>query len=216
MEKINAELLIFDLDGTLIDSSHDIAWAANMTMKSMGYDGLDLEAIKESIGWGVKPLLEKLMPKEGPEAIEAARGRFLELYGGHLVVETYLYPGVRETIEYFLAEDKKIAIVTNKPVKLAVRILAELGMDSQFLLVLGGDSLANKKPHPEPVEKTFTSLGVSPSLSVMIGDSPIDCEAGKSAGIKTIGVTYGYRGHEELTCCDAVVDSFPGLKDVIL
>lgn len=209
-----SDLVIFDLDGTLIDSSRDIAWSANMVLHSMGYERLDMEVIKESIGWGVKNLLEKLMPEEAPESIESARLKFLDFYGGHLVVETTIYPGVVETLEYLRSSGKKMAIVTNKPHALSVAILDELKLKGYFGAVLGGDSLPNKKPHPEPVEKVLSLLGAAPSASVIVGDSPVDCEAGRSAGVGTVGVTYGFRGRRELECagCDFILDSILELK----
>lgn len=216
-ERIDASLIIFDLDGTLIDSSHDIAWSANMTLKSMGYEKLDMEVIKESIGWGVKSLLEKLMPNEAPDVIEAARKRFLEFYGGHLVVDTYVYPGVMETLLYLSGKGKRLSVITNKPVGLANSILEELGMSRFFSLVLGGDSLPNRKPHPEPLEKAMSALGVDGASSVIVGDSPIDCEAGKRAGIGTVGVTYGFRGQDELerAGCDFIIDNLTEIRSCI-
>lgn len=216
-KKIDADLIIFDLDGTLIDSSEDIAWAANKTLEFFGYSEMETDRIKEHIGWGIKPLLEKLMPNEGLVRIMEAREKFLEFYGSHLMVSTYLYPGVRETIKYLSLLDKKMAIVTNKPVRLTEMILKELGLTDCFRMVLGGDSLSNRKPHPEPVEKTVEALGAEPGRTVVVGDSPVDCEAGKAAGTSTIGVSYGFRGKEELlgAGCDLIIDRFPDLKDCL-
>lgn len=217
MEKIKTGLIIFDLDGTIIDSSEDIAWATNRTLARMGYKKLPVDRIKENIGWGVKSLLEKLMPDETPESIEAARKVFLEFYGTHLVVSTYLYPGVEETVGYFQGLGKKMAVVTNKPVKLAEEILEELKLMKYFMMVLGGDSLSNRKPHPEPVEKVMEAASVPPERTVLMGDSPMDCEAGKRAGVFTIGVTYGFRSRAELALAgfDVIIGRFTELKDVI-
>ena len=88
MKTINVDLIIFDLDGTLIDSSEDIAWAANMALSDLGHDKIDSEKVKEGIGWGVKSLLEKMMPGEGAERIEYARIKFLEYYWEHSIVST--------------------------------------------------------------------------------------------------------------------------------
>lgn len=217
MEKLDTDLIIFDLDGTLIDSSVDIAWAANRTLGVFGYRERDLPAIKEHIGWGVKPLLEKLMPEEGPDKIAEAREKFLEFYGSHLLVDTSLYPGVEDTLRYFRALDKKMAIITNKPLGLTRRILEELNIAGHFKMVLGGDSLPNKKPHPEPVEKTLNLLDARPEKTVIVGDSPVDCEAGRAAGTNTIGVSYGFRGRGELedAGCDIIIDRFGELKDYL-
>lgn len=213
--KLEIDLIIFDLDGTLIDSSEDIAWAANRTISFYGYGERDTPAIKEHIGWGVKPLLEKLMPGESPEKISEAREKFLEIYGGHLLNNTFMYPGVEATLEHFLRMDKKMAVVTNKPIGLTRRVLDELKIAGCFGMVIGGDSLPNKKPHPEPVENTLKGFAIAPSRAVMVGDSPVDCEAGKAAGTNTIGVSYGFRGRHELeeAGCAMIIDSFSELKD---
>lgn len=220
MTTIKADIIIFDLDGTLIDSSSDIAYAANRTLERMGYDGFDIERIKEDIGWGVKVLLERLMPQEPPERIMEARRSFLEFYGEHLVVDTYLYPGVAETITQFARLGKKMAIVTNKPEGLTLRLLDEMkigetNLRQYFPVVIGGDTLAVRKPSPEPVDAAIKATGGSIETAVMVGDSPVDAEAGKGAGIFTIGVTYGFRGRDELTGFDMLLDRFSDLKDVI-
>ena len=214
---MDSELIIFDLDGTLIDSSDDIAWAANRTLVYMGYNEMDLDAIKEGIGWGVKTLLQKLMPQEGPERIDDARVKFLEYYWDHLTVNTILYPGVRETIDYFKDHDKKMAIVTNKPIKFTEKILNELALKDFFLMVLGGDSLMNRKPDPEPVEKVISTLGVTKGKTVFVGDSKVDGETGKRAGIFTIGVEYGFRGRKELEEAgfDVIISEFPELTRIL-
>lgn len=217
IRKLDTDLIIFDLDGTLIDSSEDIAWCANSTLKALGKPEMPMKVIVGHIGWGVRPLLEKLMPDEPTEAINEARGLFMEIYGSRLVVKTAPYPGVRQTLEHFEAAGKKMAIVTNKPVTLAQRILEILKLDPFFKAVLGGDSLQNKKPHPEPIEKVIRDLAAKAERSVIVGDSPVDCEAGKAAGAHTIGAAYGFRSIEELieAGCDIIVGSFPELKEVI-
>ncbi len=212
------ELIIFDLDGTLIDSSEDIAVCANKTLKAMGHNELGLDEIKQGIGWGVKMLFERLMPGNSPQAIEEARGIFLGFYGEAPVVKTFAYPGVTETLNHFRRKNKKMAVVTNKPYGLAERILEELGLSESFGLVVGGDSFENKKPHPEPLERVMKSLNAHPNASVIVGDSPVDCESGKKAGMRTIGVSYGFRGATELidAGCDIIVDRFPVLKEILI
>ncbi|OGP21605.1 MAG: phosphoglycolate phosphatase [Deltaproteobacteria bacterium GWA2_55_10] len=214
---MDAELIIFDLDGTLIDSSQDIAWCANQTLVSMGYSEREAREIVGHIGWGVKPLLEKLMPGEDDARISEARLKFLDIYGSHLVVNTYLYPGVEETIGHFMRSGKKMAVVTNKPFGLAERILDIMNLKGFFQAVLGGDSLQNKKPHPEPIEKVIKDLGALPQRTVVVGDSPVDCEAGKAAGAFTIGASYGFRGRGELEAagCDVIIDDFPSLRKTL-
>lgn len=217
MAIISADLVIFDLDGTLVDSSLDIAWCANRTLSAMGHAEMDTAEIVGHIGWGVKPLLEKLMPGETPERIAEGRARFLEFYGGHLVVDTTLYPGVVDVLDHLRGQGKKMAVVTNKPAGLAGGILAVMGLEGYFRLVLGGDSLPNRKPHPEPIEKAISEFSVVPERTVMVGDSPVDCEAAKGAGALAIGAAWGFRGRAELegALCDLILDDFSSLRAVI-
>lgn len=217
MTGIAADLIIFDLDGTLIDSSQDIAWCANRTLASLGYAERDPAEIVGHIGWGVKPLLEKLMPGQAPERIAEARLKFLDFYREHLVVETTLYPGVVDILDHFTRDGKKMAIVTNKPEGLATSILDMMGLKGYFNLVLGGDSLPNRKPHPEPIEKAIKDLSAAPERTIVVGDSPVDCEAAKSAGAHAIGAAYGFRGKDELEAagCDIIINDFPALKSAI-
>lgn len=214
---IDADLIIFDLDGTLIDSSEDIACAANMTLRAMGHVEQDPESIKGNIGWGVKALLERLMPGEGPGRVEEARGKFLGFYGERLVVDTTLYPGVRKTLDRFREMGKTMAVVTNKPVRFAERILEALDLCVYFVMVVGGDSFTRRKPHPEPIEKVVAALGAAPERTVLVGDSPIDCEAGVGAGVNIVGVSYGFRGKQDLRLagCPVIVDEFQDLMGVI-
>ena len=214
---VKKELIIFDLDGTLIDSSVDIAWAANRTLVSYGLNERSVAEIRDNIGWGVKPLLERLMPGSDPMRITSARERFLEYYWGHLTVGTRLFEGVDETLKALRGMDRRLAVVTNKPVLFARKILEELGIGVYFDRVAGGDSFQNKKPHPEPLEKVIEGIGTAKDESAFVGDSAIDRETGRKAGVFTIGVSYGFRAGatiEEMGF-DAVIDRFPDLLRII-
>ena len=213
--KTQRDLIIFDLDGTLIDSSTDIAWCANEVLEYLGYERRGVEEIKKDIGWGVKPLLERLVPNEPEERISDARLKFLEIYDSHLVVDSFLYPGVIQTLEHFKGVGKKLAVVTNKPIGLSEKILKIFELDGFFMSVVGGDSFQRRKPHPEPINAVVQSAQVAPERAVMIGDSPVDCEAGKAAGLYTVGVTYGFRDRSELSLCDVLIDDMTSLMDVI-
>ncbi|MBI5893510.1 MAG: HAD-IA family hydrolase [Deltaproteobacteria bacterium] len=175
--KAEVDLIIFDLDGTLIDSSKDIAWAVNKTLKHLGFNELSYDVIKSYIGWGVKMLLEQAVPKERHEILDDARKIFLKYYEGHLLVDTHMYLGVKDILEYF--KHKKLAIVTNKPIGLTEKILDGLNISKYFQKVIGGDSVQNKKPHPEAIDIVLEELSVKPEKTIFIGDSKIDIEAGK-------------------------------------
>lgn len=215
MEK---SLMVFDLDGTLIDSVGDIAWGANRTLSALGRPEMTTGEIKASVGSGVKVLLERLMPGETTGVIEDARKRFLAFYATHLVDETRVYPGVVETLDHFRGLGKTLAIVTNKPESFAREITRLLGFSDRFAMLVGGDTFANRKPHPEPLESVLSSLGASREAAVFIGDSAIDLETGRSAGVSTIGVSYGFNGGRrelEEAGFDVVIDAFPELKSVV-
>jgi len=222
------ELVIFDLDGTLIDSSDDIAWAANKTLSELGMPEMSHTEIKARIGWGVRFLLERLLPsgtkqdEEGvtedyEDLLERARGVFLRHYGKNLTKKTRPYQGGVETLDYLMRLNKKMAVVTNKPIDFTLQILEELRLADYFEVVLGGDSLPNRKPHPEPLYEVMERLGKVPSVSLMVGDSSIDCEAARAAGVGVIGAAYGFRGREGLEGqgCAMVIDSISELKGII-
>lgn len=209
----DVELLIFDLDGTLIDSSQDIAWAVNKTLKQMEFEELSYGAIKERIGWGVKMLLQKVLPEEKHNLLEEARAIFMGYYSEHLLVKTRLYPGAAEVLKHF--KDKKLAIATNKPLNLTEKILEGLYILKYFDKVIGGDGVRNKKPAPEAIDTILRGLNIPQKKAVFIGDSMIDIAAGKEAGIATIGAAYGFRGRKELEDAGADV-IIKDIKELIL
>ncbi len=217
MESINKKLLIFDLDGTLIDSSGDIAWASNRTLDEMGHPRQDHESIKNKVGWGIQMLLKQLMPDEGAERLLEARSIFLRLYASHMIDDTTLYDGVHDTLDSYRAVGKRMAIVSNKPIELTIGVLKGFNMDSLFDEVLGGDSLPQRKPDPAPILHVLKRLGLTATDAVFVGDSPIDCEAGKAAGVMTVGAAFGFRPLYELekAAPDFIIDSFRELSEII-
>jgi phosphoglycolate phosphatase len=213
---LKKDLIIFDLDGTLIDSSEDIAWAVNKMLKDMGFEEMPYPAIKERIGWGVSMLLEKVLPAEKHNLLDEAKGVFMGYYRNHLLVKTKPYGGVMDVLEHF--KNKKLAVATNKPVGLTTKILDDLNMSVYFGKVIGGDNVQNKKPAPEAIEIIMEELDVLPDKAVFVGDSRIDVEAGKKAGVVTIGAAYGFRGREELEKegADVIIEDIKELIQKIL
>jgi len=212
MEK---QLFVFDLDGTLIDSSGDIAVAANRTLESFGCLPMPKEAIKDDIGWGVNMLLKKLMPGIDGLDLDEARKRFLAFYGEGLIVETRLYPGVMDTLLILRKKGKKMAILTNKPEALSRRIIKAFSLCDVFFNITGGDTFLERKPHPAPLLRIMEEATTAPSETVFVGDSPIDCRTGSAAGVLTVGVSYGFRPVEELKTndCDIIISKFECLKE---
>lgn len=209
--KVMVRLLIFDLDGTLVDSSQDIANAINYAVTPFGVRPLTASEIKEMVGSGVTKLIESLLPYEEIKKFsgnpkEEAIERFLEYYSMHLLDNTEAYPGVRETLQK-LGGYKK-AVISNKREVLSKGVLKGLGLLEFFDVVLGSDSVPEKKPSPVPVLEVLKRLGVSKDEAVMIGDSNYDIESAHAAGVRIITVTYGYRSREDLKSADFMIDSF--------
>ncbi|MEE8423741.1 MAG: HAD-IA family hydrolase [Thermodesulfobacteriota bacterium] len=211
----NVEFMIFDLDGTLIDSKVDIANALNLIMEEFGYGPFSLKEVVSFIGGGVRNLIRKAMGTQRRELEDRAYDAFLEYYSNHLLDNTILYPSVKDLLKSL--NGKKKAVITNKPEDLSIRVLDGLNIRSHFSLVLGGDSLKLKKPFPEPLLKAMMEVNAESEKTIMIGDSPIDIEAGKRAGVATCGVTYGYSSREELeeAGADIVIDNLIDLKKVV-
>ena len=208
----NVEVLIFDLDGTLADTRADLTDAVNNALEKLELPPLSMEQVCRHVGDGVHTLLSRALGREHRDVIDKGIRFFREYYGVHLLDQTRLYPGVRETLEYFQGKPK--TIVTNKPLDFAVRILKGLEIDAHFELVLGGDSTVERKPHPEPARKVLSATGVEARLAVMVGDSPADIEMAKQAGIYSVGVTYGLRPAAVLraACPDLIVDDLRELQ----
>ena len=213
---LKKDLIIFDLDGTLIDSSEDIAWAVNKMLKDIGFEEMPYLAIKERIGWGVSMLLEKVLPAEKHNLLDEAKAVFMGCYRNHLLVKTKPYDGVMDVLEHF--KNKKLAVATNKPVGLTTKILDDLNMSVYFRKVVGGDKVQNKKPAPEAIEIIMEELDVLPDKAVFLGDSRIDMEAGKKAGVITIGAAYGFRGREELekAGADVIIEDIRELMSICI
>ncbi len=216
------KLLIFDLDGTLIDSSKDIANAINYAIKPFGVTPLTTSEIKTMVGSGITKLIERLItpsPKISQDGKlqsnpkEKALERFFEHYSKHLLDNTTAYPLVKETLSKL--GDHKKAVISNKRVALSRKVLEGLGLSESFDIILGSDSVPEKKPSPLPILEVLKKLEVSRDEAVIIGDSNFDVEAGKAAGIKTIAVTYGYRSKEALKEADFTIDSFSELLNIL-
>ena len=187
-------LLIFDLDGTLIDSETDLTQSVNATRKHLGLDPLPRDMIASYVGQGVTTLVRRALGAgTSDDVIETAVSYFLSYYREHMLDHTGLYPGVCETLEAL--QDRKLAVLTNKPVNFSRQILEGLGVDSHFAFVYGGNSFDQKKPDPVGVFRLMNDTGVPPDRTMMIGDSGTDIQTGRNAGVWTCAVTYGIGSH---------------------
>ena len=194
------KVVLFDLDGTLIDSAPDLAASLNHTLHSLGLPTYDLDTIRSWIGGGATLLLQRGLtgqmepPPVDPKLFAKAQKIFFEHYDANLCNQTRAYPHAKEVLEY-LRPHYRLALVTNKPYAFVSPILKELGLD-YFDLILGGDSLKAKKPSPEPLLHACQKLKVVPQEATMIGDSINDYQAAKEAGMDMIWVEHGYDSSE--------------------
>ncbi len=194
--------LIFDLDGTLVDSRHDLHLAINYALLAKGVPGLSLSEVSANIGNGAKRLVEDCLrqsgqPADGPLADEVYR-IFLNYYRDHCTENTLAYPGVRDTLKELEQLEYKLALHTNKPVDPTQRILVELGMERSFKAMLAGDSGPERKPSPNGTLWLLESLSVLASETVVIGDGVPDAEAARAAGTQFWAVDYGFSSRETL------------------
>ncbi|MBI5179180.1 MAG: HAD-IA family hydrolase [Nitrospinae bacterium] len=216
MKKMDAELIIWDLDGTLIDSKRDIAYAVNTTLARIDHPPLSNELIYEYVGNGVRPLIEKaVLATGGGNSLETAISHFQEIYLAHLLDTTVLFEGIAGVLEHF--KGKKMAVASNKPYRYVEKILEGLGVARYFVSVKGGDSVPEKKPHPLMLEEIMREAGAAPAEAVFIGDSAVDMQTGKNANVRTVGVIYGFRPESEIreSAPDIIVAAPHELKGVI-
>ncbi len=212
--KKKIDLFIFDLDGTLIDSRKDLANAVNHTRKQYQMDELDLMTVVSHIGYGAKNLIAKSFPELEPKELAKALEIFKKYYEGHCVDETTVYDGIADVLKYF--ESKAMAVVSNKPSPFTKKILRKKKLDFYFKLILGEESYPKRKPDPAPLLYVMEKLGGKPETSCMVGDWITDVEAGKRAGMVTVGCLYGIGNQRELRefTPDYLVDSILELKDL--
>jgi phosphoglycolate phosphatase len=186
-------LLVFDLDGTLVDSKLDLAQSVNAMRKELGLSPLPLELIASYVGNGVTLLVRRSLGAEATAAsVEKGTAFFLAYYREHMLDHTAPYPGVAEALAKLDGCHHKLAVLTNKPVKFSTEMLERLGFARYFAYVYGGNSFPRKKPDPMGLHKLMEDLGVAARETLMVGDSDTDVLTGRNAGVWTCGVTYGF------------------------
>lgn len=193
-------LVMFDLDGTLVDSAADIAYSLSLALTDMGLSAVDELRVRRWVGRGASRLVMCALDAQAlPHALhdELLQG-FLQHYSRHVCVFSSVYPGVMDAMLAFAAEGAHLACVTNKPYAPARDLLDALGLLDGFSLLLGGDTLPQKKPHPAPLLHCLSYFDVRPAQALMVGDSVNDIEAARAAGIKSLAVSYGYNHGENI------------------
>lgn len=193
------ELLVFDLDGTLVDSKLDLALSVNAMRERLGLAPLDHETISSYVGHGVQNLVRRALGEGATdEDMEKALEIFLNYYRRHMLDHTLPYPGVREALEAL--RDRRLAVLTNKPVVFSREMLAGLGLADYFLKIYGGNSFERKKPDPMGIRQLMKEASVTAERTMMVGDSDTDVLTGRNAGVWTCGVTYGFGAHTLVEC----------------
>lgn len=215
----NKKLLIFDLDGTIINSALDLALAVNTMLETLEQDTFSEEIIHGWVGNGALTLVKRALSgcrtideNLDDDYVEKALKIFLDFYEKNLCNATVPYPHVISTLKK-LKENYALTIVTNKPFVFVEPILKGLEMDGLFELILGGDSLSVKKPDPAPLLHVCKKLGISVEACVMVGDSKNDILAANACGMQSVGVTYGYNYGESISVYEPsmVIDDFSEL-----
>ena len=203
-EAMKYKLLIFDLDGTIIDSKIDIAHSVNLTFEEIGQPKQDIELISKHVGLGIGHLLRKCLPEGiNLEDIPNAKKIFLTHYENNVCEKTKLYPGVFEGLGELTGYKK--AILSNKPEKLSLMCLKQLGILAHFPQIIGGDTFEEKKPDPMGINVLKDYYQITPNEILMIGDSEVDIQTGINARVDTALVTYGFRSEDELNHVDATI-----------
>lgn len=213
-------LLVFDLDGTLIDSRQDLADAANALIAEYGGAPLEVERVTAMVGEGAAKLVLRAMTAAGltRDNLEAALARFLELYDERLLAHTRVYDGTREALEA-LGEAGSLALLTNKPQRPTETIVEGLGLRSYFRWIVGGDTQHGRKPEPAGLRYLMASAGAQPADTVMIGDSRVDLATARAARTRLCLVRYGFGfatiAGEDLLTTDLLAERPGDLPDLL-
>ena len=212
---IRIDLLVFDLDGTLVDSRTDIVNAVNFMLNSLGLKEKNYDRVVSYIGTGEKDLIRQSLQDEDEGLLERGLSIFKDYYRNHSADSSKLYPGVKETIEYY--KHKTMIVVTNRTAPNAESTLSILGIDKYFEDLIGGNEDSCLKPSACPLERIPRRLIRSKDRCMVIGDMAIDIEAGRSAGFITCGVTYGIGKGEDIEKAmpDYVMDRIDELKEIV-
>jgi len=184
-------LLVWDLDGTLVDSMEDLALSVNAVRSQHGMGPLPLATVRSYVGSGARNLIQRALG-ERATALDEALAFFLDFYREHLLDHTLPYPGIPELLETLTERGFTMALLTNKPLAHSEAILKGLHLEHPFLRLCGGDSFHTRKPDPAGLLTLLAELGIAPDEALMIGDSDNDTLTAHRAGMWSLGVTYGY------------------------
>lgn len=208
--------VVFDLDGTLIETAPDLAAALNHVLQEAGLPSVPLADVRHMVGDGAKVLIERGFAADGrtlsAEELEHWFAMFLDYYGAHIADFSHPFDGALEALDDLAAAGLTLGVCTNKPEAMSNRLFAELGIAERFAAVLGGDSLPVRKPDAGHLLGTLERMGVAPERAVMIGDSANDRDAARNAGVPVVLVSFGYTVVPAIELeADAHIDAFSQL-----
>lgn len=212
---LEIDLIIFDLDGTLIDSTEDIAAGVNFTLKKLGLEEKSQSEIRSYIGWGVEDMMRKSLGKKHQGLLNKSISILENYYRKQGLSRAALYPNTKEILEYF--KNKKKAIVSNRKHEFINLILKQVNILNYFEYIVGGDDIDSLKPSSCPLDKAMEKFNIKKDRAIIVGDMGIDIEAGKNAGIFTCGVTYGIGKKQDIIQAkpDFLIDDLIELKKII-
>jgi len=216
------EMILIDVDGTLVDSVPDLAYCVDEMMKALGKPAHGVDKVRNWVGNGVERLVKRALIGQldgEPEdsSFNKALPIFLDLYSNNVSDRSVLFPGVREALEYFKQKNYRLGCVTNKASQFTVPLLKDMGVHDDFEFLVCGDTLPQKKPDPAPLLYSASHFGVKPENALMIGDSISDVKAARAAGFQIVCMSYGYNHGEDIRNYnpDLVVDSMAELIGIL-
>lgn len=208
---IPSYLYIFDLDGTLIDSLDDLTTSVNAMRQEFSLPSLERQAVRGMVGQGARNLVERALPGRSAQEVDEGLKVFLRHNEAHLFDRTRLYPEAAATLAELAGRGHTLALLSNKNERHCRMLLEHFGIAGHFAAVMGGDSMPSRKPSPEPVLRLMEVLTRRPMETFMVGDSINDIAAGRDAGVRTIGCSFGYGEPSELADATFIINSFAGL-----
>jgi len=212
------KLLIFDLDGTLIDSKIDLVHSVNAARALMDLAPISADLVATYVGSGAPVLMRRALGPDPSEAdVQRALRYFLDYYREHMLDNTYVYPGVREALDRLHDAGLQMAVLTNKPVRFSQALVQGLGLGSHFFRIYGGNSFEQKKPDPVGILTLLEESGAAKERTIMVGDSNVDVRTARNAQVMACGVTYGFQPETfEQDPPDLMVDDMQQLAEYVL
>jgi phosphoglycolate phosphatase len=204
--------IVFDLDGTLVDTAPDLTHALNYALVRAGQAPVSAETVRSLVGMGARVMIEEGLRRAGVTGdLESMLGDFLVHYEANIAVESRPFPGAVEALDRLKGEGAGLAICTNKRVSLSRRLLQELELEGYFGAVAGRDTFPVAKPDPRHLTGAIRLAGGDPARAIMVGDSGVDVRAAKAASVPVVLVSFGYAGPAPSTAPEAVIDHFDEL-----